>query len=95
MDEPIMDMNDELMLDGNALAGMLQEIFGAEMTAVPSKCAGCGNEGEIGSLLAFIHGPGMVLRCPACKQVVLRIVQTPDSYFLDARGAAYLRLKRL
>ncbi len=88
------DMNEQLMLDGNALAGMLQEIFGTEMTVVPSQCAGCGNEAEIGSLLAFIHGPGVVLRCSACKQIILRIVQTSDSYFIDARGAAYLRLRR-
>ncbi len=88
------DVNEELMLDGNALAGMLQEIFGIEMTVVPSQCAGCGNEAEIGGLLAFIHGPGVVLRCPTCRQIILRIVQTPDSFVIDARGAAYLRLKR-
>ncbi len=88
------DPNQELMLDGNALAGLLQEIFGTEMTAVPSQCAGCGNEAEVGSLLAFTQGPGYVLRCSACKQIILRIVQTPDSYYLDVRGAAYLRLRR-
>lgn len=88
------DRNEELMLDANALAGLLQEVFGVEMTAVPSQCAGCGNEAEVGSLLAFVHGPGYILRCSACKQVVLRIVQTPESYFIDARGAAYLRLRR-
>jgi hypothetical protein len=94
MEEGIVDPNSELMLDGNALAGLLQEIFGSEMTAVPSQCAGCGNEAEVGSLLAFLHGPGYILRCSACKQVVLKIVQTPDSFIIDARGAAYLRLKR-
>jgi len=94
MQESSVDRNDELMLDGNAMAGLLQEIFGTEMTAVPSRCAGCGNEAEVGSLLAFMQGPGYILRCSACKQIVLRIVETPDSYVIDARGAAYLRLKR-
>ena len=33
---------DELMLDGNAVAGLLQEVFAAEMTTATGTCAGCG-----------------------------------------------------
>ena len=93
MDETI-DINRELMLDANATAGLLYEIFGVEMTAAPTECANCGNEGEIGTLLAFTQGPGVILRCSTCENVVLRIVQTPDEIILDARGAVYLRLAR-
>jgi hypothetical protein len=92
--EETADINHELMLDANATAGMLFEIFGVEMTASPTKCANCGNEAEIGTLLAFTQGPGIILRCSACENVVLRIVQTPDAIYLDARGAVYLRLAR-
>ena len=88
------DINRELMLDANAIAGLLFEIFGVEMTASPTECANCGNEAEIGTLLAFTQGPGIILRCSACENVVLRIVQTPDAIYLDARGAVYLRLAR-
>ena len=88
------DINRELMLDANATAGLLYEIFGVEMTASPTECAHCGNEGEVGTLLAFTQGPGIVLRCSACENVVLRIVQTPDAIYLDARGAVFLRLAR-
>jgi hypothetical protein len=92
--EEVTDINRELMLDANAAAGLLYEIFGVEMTAAPTECANCGNEGEIGELLAFVHGPGIILRCSTCEHVVLRIVQTPDEIILDARGAVYLRLAR-
>ena len=92
--EETIDINRELMLDANATAGLLYEIFGVEMTAAPTECANCGNEGEIGELLAFVHGPGIILRCSTCEHVVLRIVQTPDEIILDARGAVYLRLAR-
>jgi hypothetical protein len=95
MQEKFLDMNRELTLDGNAIAGVLQEIFGSDMTAIPSECASCGNQAEIGTLLAFIHGPGVVLRCSACKQIVLRIVETPDSIFIDGRGATFIKLSRL
>ena len=88
------DTDRELMLDGNAVAGVLEEIFAVEMTASPTECANCGREGEMGTLLAFTQAPGIVLRCPACEGVMIRIVQTPDAIFLDARGVAYLRLKR-
>jgi hypothetical protein len=94
MEDVQTDLNRELMLDANAVAGLLQEIFGAEMTAAPTECAHCGNGGEIGTLLAFTQGPGVVLRCASCQNVVLRIVQTPEYFYLDARGAVYLRLRR-
>ena len=42
-------------------------------------------EGEIGTLLAFTQGPGIVLRCSGCENVVIRIVQTPEAIYLDAR----------
>jgi hypothetical protein len=35
-----------------------------------------------------------VLRCPTCEHIVLRVVETPTSIYLDARGAAYVRLER-
>ncbi len=88
------DMNRALMLDGNAAAGVLREIFTVEMTASPAECAGCGREGEIGALLAFVQAPGLVLRCPGCEQVMLRIVQTPEATYLDARGVVALRHDR-
>ncbi len=94
MEQIQMDANLELMLDGNALAGTLYDIFGAEMTTTPAQCASCGDIAEMGALLAFTHAPGMVLRCPSCESIVLRIVQTPEAIYLDARGASYLRLGR-
>ena len=94
MPDDLTDINRELMLDGNAMAGILYEIFGAEMTAAPTECAHCGAEGQVGTLLAFTQAPGLVMRCPSCENIILRITRTPDAYYLDARGAVYLRLAR-
>ena len=95
MEDTQSDLNRELMLDANAVAGLFQEIFGVEMTASPTECAHCGNAAEVGTLLAFTQAPGVVLRCSTCENVMLRIVRTPDALFLDARGAVYLRLARI
>ena len=94
MDDQADDMNRDLMLDGNAVGGLLQDVFGLEMTASPAECANCGQVNELGALLAFTQAPGAILRCPACEEVMLRIVQTPDAIYLDARGAAHIRLQR-
>ena len=94
MDDQADDMNRDLMLDGNAVGGLLQDVFGLEMTASPAECANCGQVNELGALLAFTQAPGAILRCPACEEVMLRIVQTPDVIYLDARGAAHIRLQR-
>lgn len=88
------DLAQALVLDGNAVAGLLDEIFGVDMTASPTVCVQCGREGDLATLLTFTQAPGIVLRCPACESVLLRIVQTPGAIYLDARGALYLCLGR-
>jgi Zn finger protein HypA/HybF involved in hydrogenase expression len=92
MDDAGEDMNRKLMLDGNAAGGTLYDLFSAEMTAAPTECATCGKHSEVGELLAFIQAPGLVLRCPTCESVMLRIVRAGEFTYLDARGAVYLRI---
>ena len=83
---------DELRLDGNAAAGLLQEVFPFEMSNVRSRCAGCGATQPVGALLSYA-GAGLVLRCPHCDDVVMRIVASGGRYWLDLRGAGYLELR--
>jgi hypothetical protein len=85
---------DDTTLDANAFAGALADIFGCEMTVVASQCAHCGNRAQVGTLRAYgAKGPGVVLRCSTCAEIVIRFVRREDGTFLvDARGAAYLRL---
>ncbi len=94
MDNPRIDMNRALMLDGNAAGGLLGQIFTSEMTACPAECAHCGNVASIGALLCFGQAPGVTLRCPVCEEIVMRIAETPAAYYLDVRGAACLRFAR-
>src|SRR5262245_56621573 len=83
-----------LTVDGNAVAGMLAEIFGGEMTGSHERCAHCGTVSMVGTLRGYVRGPGIVLRCPACADVVVRIVQTPKATLVDVSGMAYLRMPR-
>jgi hypothetical protein len=81
-------------LDGNALAGMLETMFGTDMTAIPGRCAHCSTVNMVGAMRVYMGGPGAILRCPACDEVVLRIVETAEATYVDMRGAAYLRFER-
>jgi len=88
------DMALATMVDGNAAAGILHDLFGADMTVIPHECASCGNVAELGTTHVWMQGSGVVLRCSICREVVIRVVETPSARYVDVRGAAYLRLPR-
>ena len=44
-------------LDGNGAAGLLQEVFGMEMTVAVATCASCGAVGPIGESDLYLGGP--------------------------------------
>lgn len=93
-DDPAKNPTQDDFLDGNASAGPLAAAFGADMTVIPGKCAHCGAVHMIAELRAYMRAPGTVLRCPVCNEIILRIVETDDATYVDARGAAYLRFER-
>jgi uncharacterized protein DUF6510 len=94
MDERVAMMRDDpavdLTVDGSGVGGLLAAVFGREMTAAPGQCARCHTVSVLGTMRAYTRGPGIVLRCPACAEVVIRIVKTPRGVWVDARGATYL-----
>ena len=81
----------ELRLDGNAIGGLLLELFGAELTAAPCVCGGCGAREEMARLDVYA-GAGIVVRCRHCDSVILRVVQGHGHTWLDLSGAASLEL---
>jgi hypothetical protein len=83
----------DLRLDGNAVGGLLGEIFAWEMTTARGTCASCGAVGEVATLVVYAQAPGTVLRCPACGAVLLRIVRAGERLWLDARGVSCLELR--
>ena len=81
----------ELMLDGNAAAGVLQEIFALEMTTAVGTCDNCGASGEVGRVQLY-HGAGLALRCPSCEAVLMKIVTSGTRAWVDLRGLRTLQL---
>jgi hypothetical protein len=85
-------MND-LWLDGNGVAGTLTEVFGGEVTAIARTCGSCGTTAAVGAHRAY-RGAGLVLRCPGCADVAIRIVQLPDRNVVLVRGSWSIELPR-
>jgi hypothetical protein len=85
---------EDAVLDGNAVGGTLAAAFGAEMTGVPGACAHCGAVSLVAELRAYLRAPGIVLRCPICTEVVIRVAELPTGTVVDLRGAAWLRIDR-
>ena len=77
-------------VDGNAIAGALQEHFGVELTAANGRCRHCGAEGFVAELRVYTRAPGAVARCPKCGQVVMVLVEIRDHVRVDTRGLELL-----
>jgi hypothetical protein len=82
----------ENKLDGNAAAGILQQIFPFEMTMTQITCTGCGATMAMGATAAYMHGMGTVLRCPISDTVLIRVAQVKGRYFLDMQGVQVLQI---
>ena len=77
-------------LDGNAAAGMLEEIFNFEMTMAVAACGHCHTAGPLGAAMLHAHGMGMVVRCSTCDHVLMRIARIRGAYHLDLSGMSRL-----
>ena len=73
-------------LDGNAIAGTLMAVFGAELTTATGECAACGRRSLVGEFRVYLPGPGTVVRCGHCESVVMVIVEAQGVACVDLRG---------
>jgi len=89
--DAVTDNDSELVLEGNASAGLLQEIFAFEVTTAQIQCEVCGTTAAIGSLRLYAVPMGAILRCTNCKGIVMGAVNTPHGRWLDLTGARSLR----
>jgi Family of unknown function (DUF6510) len=77
-------------LDGNAIAGQLVEVFGAEMTTATAECGHCGAVAQVAETVVYLRAPGVVVRCRTCSDVLMVLVDRRGIACVDARGLARL-----
>jgi hypothetical protein len=71
--------------DGNDVAGLLAEMGAADITMVVRHCHGCGSDHVMAEHLAY-RGAGVVLRCPGCGIVAVRVAEFGDQLAVDWLG---------
>jgi Family of unknown function (DUF6510) len=82
----------DLMVDGNALGGVLGEIFAHEMTSARVACAGCGAVEPIGAQHAYMQAPGVVLRCSHCDAALVVMMQRDGKHLLGFERLRWLEI---
>lgn len=81
-----------MTLDGNVLAGPLAAVFAVELTAATGTCAHCGARGVLAQADVYTDAPGLVARCRACAEVLLRLATGDGRSWLDLRGLSVLEI---
>ena len=81
-------------LDGNAASGPLAEVFSFDVSEAEGSCSGCAGVLVLSEGHLYAAGPGLVLRCDRCDQVLLRFASEGGRTWLDVRGLTYLEVRR-
>ncbi|HUB42136.1 MAG TPA: DUF6510 family protein [Streptosporangiaceae bacterium] len=82
---------DDNALDGNAIGGVLHEIFGTEMTTAEVTCGHCGHACQVAEEVVYLRAPGTVVRCRTCTEVLVVVVRKQEMNCVDMSGVAALR----
>lgn len=79
-------------LDGNAIGGTLYHVFGREMTTAHAECGRCGARGPLAECEVYLGGPGVVVRCRVCHNIVIVLVEVREMMCVDLGGLSELEL---
>lgn len=73
-------------LDGNAIGGLMVDVFGTEMTNATGVCAHCGAQGFLAECEVYLRAPGTVARCRSCRGVLMVLVEVRGVMCVDLSG---------
>ena len=79
-------------LDGNAIGGMRNHVFSVEMTMARAACDRCGARGPLAECEVYLGGPGVVVRCRVCHNIVMVLVEVREIMCVDLCGTSELVL---
>lgn len=77
-------------VDGNAIGGLLIDVFGMDLTAADAVCGSCRASAPVGALAVYRRAPGTVVRCQRCDAVLMVFVSTDGAMGVDLSGLASL-----
>jgi Family of unknown function (DUF6510) len=81
---------EDRVLDGNAIGGLLMQLFGADLTAAIGTCGVCGTAGPVAEMAVYLPKLGTVVRCRVCDNVLMVFVEVRGVTCVDLHGLAQL-----
>ncbi|MGN8048797.1 DUF6510 family protein [Curtobacterium sp. 22159] len=76
-----------MIVDGNALAGALADLLGADPTTTLLRCRGCGALDALARTRVFATAMGSVARCRGCDTVLVTVVEAGNRRWVALPGA--------
>jgi hypothetical protein len=88
----IMNQEVQKLLDVNAAAGELRELFAVDVTTATAQCDWCEEMTPLAESRVWATEPGLIVRCNNCESVLMRVVTSSGRAWLDLRGLRVLQL---
>ena len=81
-------------VDGNAIAGLMADLFAFDATTASARCDSCGTVAMLATAMVYMDAMGSVVRCPGCDSVLATIVQGDDRVWISMHGVSALEVPR-
>ncbi|MEV4688212.1 DUF6510 family protein [Microbacterium sp. LWH3-1.2] len=63
------------VVDGNAAAGMLWDVFGADVTVLVGVCGGCGDASPLAEAVVELDETAAIVRCRSCTHTLFTVLR--------------------
>lgn len=67
------------VVDGNAAAGMLWDVFEVDVTALIGVCGGCGARAPVAETVVELDEAAAIVRCRSCTHTLFTVLREGDS----------------
>ena len=67
--------NAAAVVDGNAAAGMLADVFAGDVTSIVGVCAGCGSIAPLAEAVVEIDEVAAIIRCRGCTHTLATVLR--------------------
>lgn len=74
--------NTSMIVDGNCLAGMMGDLFGADVTALVAVCSGCGTEARVAEAVVELDSHAAIVRCRSCTRTLFTLLLQDSPRFV-------------
>ena len=62
-------------VDGNALAGMMDDLLAGEITVMTAVCGGCGTAGPLAETVVELDDTAAIVRCRSCTHTLFTVLR--------------------